>query len=189
MRLGRALFLRPLLRTQVPRTALLARLTVDYKPAYRRAVPLQLPGDAVQLSIASSGLSYTCTMHLSEARVCLNCDEIHDQSKCPICASETFAFLTRWIQPGSPDPRRAAARVLERPEAKEKLETYRRLVVGDAVRPKAGRLLRRGALVFAAVSLARWGWRRTRSRRKGKPGTTIKNDVSGKAGNSQDHRK
>jgi hypothetical protein len=128
-------------------------------------------------------------MHLSEARVCLNCDEIHSQSRCPICASENFALLTRWIQLGSPDQRGAAARVLERPAAKEKLETYRRLVVGDALRPKAGRLVRRGALALAVVSLARWGWRRARSRRKEKPGATIKNDVSGEPGKSEDNQK
>jgi hypothetical protein len=129
-------------------------------------------------------------MHVSEARVCLNCDEIHDQSRCPICASENFAFLTRWIQLGSPDHRHAtSARVFERPETKEKVETYRRIVVSDALRPKAGRLVRRGALVLAAVSLARWGWRRARSRRKGKPGATIRNDISGEAGKSEENRK
>ena len=36
-------------------------------------------------------------MQLRNARVCLDCEEIHDSSNCPVCASETFAFLSRWV--------------------------------------------------------------------------------------------
>ena len=36
-------------------------------------------------------------MQLTIARVCLDCEEIHDSQQCPVCASETFAYLTRWV--------------------------------------------------------------------------------------------
>ena len=36
-------------------------------------------------------------MQLRKARLCIDCEEIHDQWQCPICASETFAFLTQWM--------------------------------------------------------------------------------------------
>ena len=44
-------------------------------------------------------------MQLTTARLCLNCEEVHAAQACPLCASETFAFLTRWVphtQPQSP---------------------------------------------------------------------------------------
>jgi len=31
-------------------------------------------------------------MQLKVARVCLDCEEIHDSQQCPVCASETFAY-------------------------------------------------------------------------------------------------
>ena len=36
-------------------------------------------------------------MQLDTARLCLNCEEIHDSRHCPKCASETFAYVTRWV--------------------------------------------------------------------------------------------
>jgi hypothetical protein len=36
-------------------------------------------------------------MHLHEARLCLDCEELHTLDRCPRCASDAFAFLTRWI--------------------------------------------------------------------------------------------
>ena len=32
-------------------------------------------------------------MKLGVARLCLDCDEVHDEERCPTCASEVFAFL------------------------------------------------------------------------------------------------
>ena len=40
-------------------------------------------------------------MRLDEARLCLDCEEIHDNQECPSCGSEAFAFLTRWVKPAS----------------------------------------------------------------------------------------
>ena len=36
-------------------------------------------------------------MQLRLARVCLNCEEVHDAQHCPVCASETYAFLKKWV--------------------------------------------------------------------------------------------
>lgn len=36
-------------------------------------------------------------MQLTTARLCLNCDEVHDAHACPVCVSETFVYLTRWV--------------------------------------------------------------------------------------------
>src|SRR6188474_1243997 len=52
-------------------------------------------------------------MQLVNARVCLDCEQIHESQQCPVCASETFAYLTRWVprleakpaQPSQPSPR------------------------------------------------------------------------------------
>jgi len=36
-------------------------------------------------------------MHLHEARLCLDCETLHTDDRCPYCASDAFAFLTQWI--------------------------------------------------------------------------------------------
>jgi hypothetical protein len=36
-------------------------------------------------------------LQLKTARLCLNCDEVHDAHACPACVSETFVYLTRWV--------------------------------------------------------------------------------------------
>lgn len=50
-------------------------------------------------------------MQLGRARLCLDCEELHEEQQCPVCASETFAYLTRWVptrearpQPSPPAP-------------------------------------------------------------------------------------
>ena len=98
-------------------------------------------------------------MQLQTARLCLDCSEIHDAQQCPVCASESFAYITRWV----PAPEH---RVNPRPAPVPEAEAYRRLIVADAVGPKAARLLRRGAVGLAAVSLARWIWRQSRESKK-----------------------
>ena len=46
-------------------------------------------------------------MQLRIARLCLNCEEIHSAAHCPICASESFAYLSRWIPPEDRRPDRS----------------------------------------------------------------------------------
>lgn len=47
-------------------------------------------------------------MQLTTARLCLNCDEVHDAQTCPVCVSETFVYLTRWVPRSQQDVRRVA---------------------------------------------------------------------------------
>jgi hypothetical protein len=94
-------------------------------------------------------------MNLRTCRLCLDCEEIHDAQQCPSCASESFVYLTRWIPVAvrgeGPPP----------PAARPDRAVYKRLLVADAIRPKAVRLLKRGAVGLAAISLARWLWRQS----------------------------
>ena len=36
-------------------------------------------------------------MQLRVARLCLDCEELHVDNRCPRCASERYAFLTNWL--------------------------------------------------------------------------------------------
>lgn len=36
-------------------------------------------------------------MQLRVARLCLDCEEVHGELQCPICASDSFAYLSRWV--------------------------------------------------------------------------------------------
>lgn len=91
-------------------------------------------------------------MQLHVARLCLDCEEIHDQQSCPICSSESFAFITRWIPrpDGAKRPRPAASR--------ETAETYRELI--NPVPPASATRVwaKRGAVLLGALGLASWAW-------------------------------
>jgi len=56
-------------------------------------------------------------VNLSEARLCLDCEELHTEERCPVCASETFSFVTRWIPAGAGDEPRPRERSRPRREA------------------------------------------------------------------------
>ena len=99
-------------------------------------------------------------MQLRSARLCLDCDEVHDAQQCPQCASETFAFITRWVPvPERPD------RPVKRPRAQEAasqetLGAYREMLLP----PNEGqggkwRTIRRGAVGLALFGIAGWIWR------------------------------
>jgi hypothetical protein len=36
-------------------------------------------------------------MQLRVARLCLDCEEIHAEDRCPRCVSEHYAFMTTWL--------------------------------------------------------------------------------------------
>jgi len=95
-------------------------------------------------------------MQLRNARLCLDCEEVHDAQQCPACASESFAFITRWV----PAPeRRGRPRAPEAPRPDD-LQTYRLMLDAEG-RPSTGwTLVRRGALGLAVFGLAGWMWRR-----------------------------
>ena len=75
-------------------------------------------------------------MHLLEARLCLDCEELHTRDRCPRCASEAFAFVTQWIP--------ASERQRARPALPHAPLHRRRWLTGTGVI---------GVAVFAAVRL------------------------------------
>ena len=94
-------------------------------------------------------------MQLHAARLCFNCEEVHDQPICPACGSESFAYLSRWI-PAVDRP----ARVRERPP-RETTDTYRQLLEGAQETSGKNRWMKRGIVGLAAISMAGWAWRRS----------------------------
>jgi hypothetical protein len=94
-------------------------------------------------------------MQLRTARLCLDCDNVHETQQCPVCASKTFAFMTRWV----PAPeRRRLPRVATVSSAD--VAAYRSLLTTNALRLKAWDLLKKGTFGLAVVSFGRWLWRR-----------------------------
>jgi hypothetical protein len=77
-------------------------------------------------------------MQLRSARLCLDCEELHEESQCPICASEAFVFLTRWIPV---DDRRGRSRLVPRPASPP---------------ARVSRLVKGGAVGLAVLATARW---------------------------------
>jgi predicted nucleic acid-binding Zn-ribbon protein len=93
-------------------------------------------------------------MQLRVARLCLDCEELHDAQMCPSCGSETFAYISRWI----PAPERR-----QQPRRQEAVETRPEPVVPtNAVPSGAARWLRRGAVGMAAVAAVGWAWQQRR---------------------------
>ena len=80
-------------------------------------------------------------MRLRVSRLCLDCEEIHEEQQCPVCSSEAFAYLTRWVP------------VVER--RKHRLPT-----ATNVVPQKTGiaRWAQRGVVGLALVSVGRWWW-------------------------------
>jgi hypothetical protein len=78
-------------------------------------------------------------VQLRSARLCLNCEEVHDAQACPACASENYAYLTTWV-PASKYLTRRPPRIL----APTRIE---RIIFGSAV------------LGVAAFWLGRWSSR------------------------------
>ena len=87
-------------------------------------------------------------MQLRNARLCLDCEEVHDNQQCPLCASETFVFITRWV----PAPeRRQKPRTGEPPPSPE-LDTYREIV--NTPDSPGWRFVKRGAMGLALFGVA-----------------------------------
>ncbi len=100
-------------------------------------------------------------MRLHEARLCLDCDEVHQDGICPVCGSESFAYISRWVP--VPDTERA-----RRPPAGEDAEVYRELLA-DEPAPRKRRTLRGGLLGLTALGVAGWAFRSARTNPKEKP--------------------
>jgi hypothetical protein len=103
-------------------------------------------------------------MQLRVARLCLDCEEIHEAQVCPVCASESFAFISRWIAV----PER---RLQPRPA------TPRDPNVGNggkAASKSVTATVARGAAGLAALTFAGWLWQRVKT-----PGSPDTQDESG----------
>jgi len=110
-------------------------------------------------------------MRLDDARLCLDCEEIHDQQVCPACGSEAFGFIRRWIRSASdggartmPPPQPSTPRPRQPPD-REELDAWRQIVEGKKDRPSGirrvgGKLLTGGLVGLAAMGLAGWAWTR-----------------------------
>jgi hypothetical protein len=96
-------------------------------------------------------------MRLRDARLCLDCDEVHDVTMCPICGSESFTYISRWV------PLPENERPPQRPQAQpsEQVTVYRELLGGEAS-SRGRRLLKGGLLGLTAIGLAGWAWRSAR---------------------------
>jgi len=82
-------------------------------------------------------------MQLRRARLCLDCEELHEEPHCPICASEAFVYLTRWLPV---DDIRSRKRRLAKPRP-------------PAVpASRVSRLVKGGAVGLAVFATARWLW-------------------------------
>src|SRR5438034_11678935 len=86
-------------------------------------------------------------MQLRVARMCLDCEEVHDAQQCPVCASESFVFLTRWVPV---DERRGTRSTAPRPPAEPE--------------PSRGtaRWVKTGVAGVALLAAGQWLWRATR---------------------------
>lgn len=96
-------------------------------------------------------------MQLRSARLCLDCEEVHADRQCPVCASETFTYLVRWVPS---DERRRRPRLEEDATAgSEGVDALRRLTAPEPAPPPRGRqLLRKGVVGLAALGVAGWLW-------------------------------
>jgi hypothetical protein len=84
-------------------------------------------------------------MQLRVARLCLDCEDVHAEYQCPVCASDHFTYLTRWV----PAPER---RERPRPVAPDtaELEAYRQLMLPQTGR---SRLFTRALLGIGAAGV------------------------------------
>ena len=89
---------------------------------------------------------YTAIVQLHVARLCLDCEEVHDEYRCPACASDQFSYLTRWV-PGRDRSVRPRSKPAPPPEA----DVYRRLIHGEPPPPK-GRFVTRALMGLGAAA-------------------------------------
>lgn len=89
-------------------------------------------------------------MQLRHARLCLNCEEVHASAHCPACASERFAYVTRWIPPEErrTEPRTAPGRTV--------------VVATTTAPPPHIRWVKRGAAGVAVLAATRLLWNLSR---------------------------
>jgi len=97
-------------------------------------------------------------MQLRNARLCLSCEEIHAAGHCPVCTSESFAYVSRWIPPDERrlEPRAAPAQPAAQPAAPPVLPARPARPVPQPA--GAMRWVRRGATGVAVLAASRMLW-------------------------------
>jgi hypothetical protein len=80
-------------------------------------------------------------MQLRAARLCLDCEEIHEGQECPVCLSEAFVYLIRWVPVEERRTRRFPSAIKVTPEPSG-----------------AARWVRRGVFGLAVLAASRWLW-------------------------------
>jgi hypothetical protein len=97
-------------------------------------------------------------MQLRDARLCLDCEEVHDVTICPVCGSESFTYISRWVPlPDGDRPKRP-----ERTDQAQQANVYRELLAGGEPPSLSSKLLKGGLLGLTALGIAGWAWRSTR---------------------------
>ena len=87
-------------------------------------------------------------MQLRIARLCLDCEEVHDEYRCPACASDQFSYLTRWVSmPERSDRPRRRPPVEPGPE----VDVYKQLIHGEPA-PRKGRFASRALMGLGAAA-------------------------------------
>ncbi len=90
-------------------------------------------------------------MQLRTARLCLDCEEVHDEYRCPRCASDQFTYMSRWV----PAPERLI-RPRPAPTPAPEAEAYREIVRGTAP-PRKGLGLTKALVGLSAAGLGAAG--------------------------------
>ena len=103
-------------------------------------------------------------MQLRTARLCLDCEEVHDEYRCPVCASDHFTYVSRWV----PVPERRDRSRPTPPAAppRPEVEAYRQIARGTPS-PRKGRLFTRALVGLSAAGLAGLFLGARRARRDG----------------------
>jgi hypothetical protein len=104
-------------------------------------------------------------MQLRTARLCLDCEEVHDAQQCPVCASEMYASMTRWVPS-------AERRLRPRPPVAPEAEAYRALATSTSSPSRGRRLIKQGVVGLTAVGLIGWFLRPANAGRTSKPDVT-----------------
>ena len=98
-------------------------------------------------------------MQLRSARLCLDCDEVHDAQQCPVCTSESFAFITRWVPVPDRTDRGAQRPRIPETSNPETLGAYREMLQPEQNMSGKWRVLGRSAVGLALFGVAGWLWR------------------------------
>jgi hypothetical protein len=102
-------------------------------------------------------------MKLVNSRLCLDCEEVHEDQHCPVCGSESFAFMTRWVTPSDTAAAEASQPQAVRPPEgverrkqiakREQVDAYRQIL--NPTPARRGRMVAGGALGLALIGVAR----------------------------------